>query len=132
MDKRVQDVNIEILQYREAAQELFAGIIPEGMLYELEQISMGGNVSVDVTNEIKSVCMKRRKQAWFKLAQLSNLRPPVSAIQIHDLYLNAMIRVIEALRAALNGNLFKATATFEISSNLLMKTEELWRDISFD
>jgi hypothetical protein len=102
------------------------------MLYELEQISMGGNVSVDVTNEIKSVCMKRRKQAWFKLAQLSNLRPPVSAIQIHDLYLNAMIRVIEALRAALNGNLFKATATFEISSNLLMKTEELWRDISFD
>jgi hypothetical protein len=131
MDKSVQGANTEILRYREATQELFAGIIPEGMLYELEQISIGLNVSLGVKDEVKSVCMQHRKQAWNKLAQLSNLRPPLSVIQIHAINLKAIILVIEAWRAALNGNLFKASATFEVSSNLLMKAEELWSDISF-
>ena len=132
MNKRVQGANTEILQYREATQEIIAGIIPEGMLYELEQISMGLNVSLDVKNEVKSVCMQHRKQAWLKLAQLSNLRPPLSVIQIHDIYLKALLLVINAWRAALNGNLFKASAVFEVSSNMFMKTEKLWSEIGLD
>ncbi len=47
MNKRVQGANAEILQYRGATQQLIAGIIPESMFYELEQISMGLNVSLD-------------------------------------------------------------------------------------
>ena len=129
MNKRVQGANAEILQYREATQELIAGIIPKSMFYELEQISMGLNVSLDVKNENKTYCMYHRKQAWYKFTQLSNLRPPVSVIQIHNIYLKALILVIDAWRAALNGNLFKASQIFEVSSNMFMKTEILWSDI---
>jgi hypothetical protein len=43
--------------------------------------------------------------------------------------LKALILVIDAWRAALNGNLFKASQIFEVSSNLFMKTEKLWNDI---
>lgn len=132
MNKRIQDINTKILQYREATQELIAGIISEGMLYELEQKSMGINVSLDIKNEVKSVCMKQRKQAWHKMAQLYNLRPPLSVIQIHDIYLKALLLVIDAWRAAINGNLFKASATFEVSSNMFMKAEELWDDLGLD
>ena len=129
MNKRIQGANAEILQYREATQQLIAGIIPKSMFYELEQISMGLNVSLDAENESKTYCMYHRKQAQSKFAQLSNLRPPVSVIQIHDIYLKALILVIDAWRAALNGNLFKASQIFEVSSNLFMKTEKLWSDI---
>ena len=132
MNKRVQGANTEILLYREATQELFAGIIPEGMLYELEQVSTELNVSLDVNNEGKSIYFQHRKQAWLKLAQLSNLKPPVSVIHIHAIYLKALILVIEAWRAVLNGNPFKASATFEVSSNMLRKAEEYWADIGLE
>ena len=129
MNKRVQGANAEILQYREATQELIAGIIPESMLYELEHISTGLNVPLDDENEDKSYFLHHRKQAWFKFTQLSNLRPPVSVVQIHNIYLKALILVIDAWRAALNGNLFKASQIFEVSSNMFMRTEKLWSDI---
>jgi len=132
MNKSIQGENAEILQYREATQELFAGIIPEGMLYELEQVSTELNLSLDVNNEGKSIYFQHRKQAWLKLAQLSNLRPPVPVIHIHAIYLKALILVIEAWRAVLNGNLFKATANFEVSVNKLRKAEELWTDIGLE
>ena len=132
MIKRVQGAKTEILQYRGATQEIIAGIIPEGILYELEQISMGISVSEDVKNEVKSVCMQHQKQAWLKLAQLCSLRPPLSVIQIHGIYLKALILVLDAWRAAINGNLFKASATFEVPSNMFMKTEKLWSDIGLD
>jgi hypothetical protein len=132
MNKSVQGANAEILLYREATQELFAGIISEGMLYELEQVSTELNVSLDVNNEGKSFYFQHRKQAWLKLAQLSNLKPPVSVIQIHAIYLKALILVIEAWRAGLNGNPFKASATFEVSSNMLRKAEENWADIGLE
>jgi hypothetical protein len=132
MNKRIQGENAEILQYREATQQLIVGIIPKSMFYELEQISMGLNVSLDVNNEGKSIYFQHRKQAWVKLAQLSNLKPPVYVIQIHTIYLKALILVIEAWRAVLNGNLFKATANFEVSVNKLRKAEELWSDICLE
>jgi hypothetical protein len=46
--------------------------------------------------------------------------------------LKALILVTDAWRAAVNRNLFKASATFEVSSNLLMKTEKLWSDIGVE
>jgi hypothetical protein len=132
MNKRVQGANAEILQYREATQQLIAGTIPESMFYELEKISMRLNVSLDAENEDKTYCMYHRKQVWLKLAQLSNLRPPVSVIHIHTNYLKALILVIDAWRAALKRNLFNASAIFGLSSNLFMKTEKLWSDISLE
>ena len=132
MNKRIQGANAEILQYREATQQLIAGIIPKSMFYELEQISMGLNVSLDAENESKTYCMYHRKQAQSKFAQLSNLRPPVSVIQIHDIYLKALILIVHAWKAALNGNLFNASTTFGETSSLLKKTEKLWSDIGLD
>ncbi len=132
MNKRIQGENTEIQQYREASQGLIDGIIPKSMFYEMEQISMGVNASLDAENEDKTYCMHHRKQAWYKFAQLSNLRPPVSVIQIHTIYLKALILVIDAWKAALNGNLFDASTTFEVSSNLFMKTEKLWSDIGLE
>ena len=132
MNKRVQGDNAEILHYREATQGLIAGIIPKSMFYELEQISTRLNVSLDAENEDRIYCMYHRKKAWLKLTQLSNLRPPLSVLQIHSIYLKALILVTDAWRAAVNRNLFKASATFEVSSNLLMKTEKLWSDIGLE
>ncbi len=129
MNKRIQGANAEILQYREATQGLIAGIIPKSMFYELEHISMGLNAPLDTENEEKSYCLYHRKQAWSKLAQLSNLRPPVSVIQIHTIYLNAFILVADAWRAALNRNLFKASTTINVSSNMLRKAEEFWAGV---
>ena len=129
MNKSIQGENAEILQYQEATQRLIAGIIPKSMFYELEQISMGLNVSLDAENEDKTYCMYHRKQARFKFGQLSNLRSPVSVNQIHNIYLKALILVCHAWTAALNRNHFKASTTFNVSSNLLMKTEKLWGDI---
>ena len=102
------------------------------MFYELEKISMRLNVSLDAENEDKTYCMYHRKQTWSKLAQVSNLRPPVSVIHIHTIYLKALILVINAWRAALNRNLFKASAIFGVSSNLFMKTEKLWCDVGLE
>ena len=132
MNKSVQGANAEILQYREATQGLIAGIIPKSMFYELEQISMGLNVPLDAKNEDKTYCMYHRKQAWLKLAHLNNLRPPVSVIQIHTIYLKALILVTDAWRAAVNRNLFNASTTFGETSSLLKKTEKLWSDIGLE
>ncbi len=132
MNKRVQGANAEILQYREATQQLIAGIIPESMFYELEKISMRLNVSLDAENEDKTYCMYHRKQAQYKLAQLSNLSPPVSNIQIHNIYLKALKLIIDAWRTALNRNFFNAATTFEVSSNMLRKAEEFWTDIGLE
>jgi hypothetical protein len=129
MNKRIQSENTEILQYRKATQQLFAGIIPKSMFYELEQISMGLNVSLDAKNEDRTYCLYHRKKARSKLAQLSNLRPPVSVIQIHDIYLKALILVVDAWKAAENKNLFKASTTFNVSSNMLMKAEDFWAGV---
>ncbi len=132
MNKRIQGANAEILQYREATQGLIACIIPKSMLYEMEHISMGLNASLDAENEEKSYCLYHRKKARFKFGQLSNLRPPVSVFQIHNIYLKALILVGHAWTAALNGNLFNASTTFEVSSNLFMETEKLWSDIGLE
>ena len=129
MNKRIQGANAETQQYREATQGLIDGIIPKSMFYELEQISMGLNVSLDAENEDKSYCMYHRKQARFQFGQLSNLRPPVSVILIHNIYLKALILVCHAWTAALNRNFFKASTTFNVSSNMLRKAEEFWAGV---
>ena len=128
MNNKVHGANVEILQYREASQGLIDGIIPKSMFYELEQISIRVNASLDAENEDKTYCMYHRKQARCKYGQLSNLRPPVSVIQIHNIYLKALILICHAWTAALNRNHFKASTTFEETSNLLKKTEKLWID----
>ncbi len=132
MNKRFQGENAETQQYREATQGLIDGIIPKSMFYELEQISIGLNVSLDAENEDKTYCMYHRKQAWYKFTQLSDLRPHVSVIQIHNIYLKALILIVHAWKAALNGNLFNASTTFGETSSLLKKTEKLWSDIGLE
>ena len=132
MDNRLQDDKSGIRHYRHLTRELFTGIIPDGAIFEYGQNLKGLGITDKMKDEVKSGYMLQRRQAWNKLARLSNLRPPTSVIHIHALYLEAIIRVIDGWRALINGNLFKASKTFEISTNLFKRTEELWNEVDFE
>ena len=118
--------------YYEAVNELLGDLVKEGIFVDEALNALMEDRSEIARLKEKNLYQVKLHMARDRLKRLRSIKPPKEATTIHKVFLGAFDMGVEARKQQLEGDYYKASAAYEVSSRELDRGNGMFDELGIE